>query len=132
LTPHWLFSQVAVACDLDGHTLSQAPQLFGSLLVSAQAPLHSMNGETQAKSQVPRTQVGVALAGGMHTVSQSPQCAVLVVKSTQEPPHACVLPAQLVPHLPAAHTSPASQALAQPPQCAVSDARSTQAPLHSS
>jgi hypothetical protein len=47
-----------------------------------------MNGSTQAKSQLPKTHVGVALAGGMHTVAQSPQCAVLLIKSTHEPSHA--------------------------------------------
>lgn len=68
-----------------GQALEHWPQLFGSVLVSAHAPLHSMNGKTQAKSQLPSAQVGVALAGGMHTVSQSPQCEVLVIRSTQDP-----------------------------------------------
>jgi hypothetical protein len=121
-----------VACGLLGHILAQAPQLFGSDLVSTQAPLHSMVGAAQAKSHAPMTQVGVALAGGMQTVAQSPQCAVLVIKSTHEPSQACVLPVQLVPHFPAVHTSPAPHALAQSPQCAVSDAKSTQAPPQSS
>jgi hypothetical protein len=40
--PHWLFTQVAEALGLVGHTFAQAPQLLGSVLVSAQAPLHSM------------------------------------------------------------------------------------------
>lgn len=132
VVPHWLLEHVAVACILVGQIRAQAPQLFGSILVSVQALLHSMNGSTQAKSQVPATHVGVALAGGMHTVSQPPQCAVLVIKSTQEPSQACVVPAQEVPHLPPAHTSPAPQALPQTPQLAVSEAKSTQAPLHSS
>src|SRR3954468_8847533 len=103
---HWLLAQVAVACGLVAHGLAQPPQLFGSDLVSTQAPLHSMKGKTHAKSQAPATQVGVAFAGGMHTVLQSPQWAVLVIKSTQEPAHAWVVPAHTVPHLPAAQTSP--------------------------
>lgn len=127
---HWLLAHVAVACGFVGQTLAHWPQFLGSLLVSVQAPLHSMNGDTHAKSQLPSAQVGVALAGGMHTVSQSPQCEVLVIRSTQEPPHACVVPPQTVPHLPAAHTSPAPQTLVQLPQCAVSEAKSTQVPPH--
>lgn len=105
--------------------MAHRPQLFGSVLVLVQAPPHSMNGCTQAKSQLPSAQVGVALAGGMHTVLQSPQCEVLVIKSTQEPPQAWVVPPQEVPHLPAVQTSPAPQALGQLPQWAVSEAKST-------
>lgn len=127
---HWLFEQLAVAFCLDGQSLEQPPQLFGSDLVSTQAPLHSMNGSTQAKSQLPETQVGVALAGGMHTVAQSPQCAVLLIKSTHEPPHGVVPPPHVLPQVPAVHTSPAPHAFVQEPQWAVSDAKSTQAPSH--
>lgn len=127
---HWLLAHVAVACGFVGQTLAHWPQLLGSVLVSAHAPPHSMNGDTQAKSQLPSAQVGVALAGGMHTVSQSPQWEVLVIRSTQEPSQACVVPPHAVLHLPAAHTSPAPQAVGQVPQCAVSEAKSTQAPSH--
>jgi hypothetical protein len=129
LVAHWLLAQVAVACCFVGQTLAHSPQLLGSVFVSVQAPPHSMNGDTQAKSQLPSAQVGAALAGGMHTVSQSPQCEVLVIRSTQEPPQG-VVPPQVVLHLPAAQTSPAAQALGQLPQCAVSEAKSTQEPPH--
>jgi hypothetical protein len=103
-TLHWLLAQTAVAFGFVGQTLLQPPQFAGSVLVSTQAPLHSMAGSTQAKSQLPNTQVGVAPAGGMHTVAQSPQCAVLVIKSMQLPSQFCVPPAQPVPHFPSAQT----------------------------
>jgi hypothetical protein len=94
----------AVALDLVGQILLQPPQFAASVLVSTQAPPHSMAGNTQAKSQVPSTHVGVAPAGGMHTVAQSPQCAVLVIKSMQLPSQFSVPPAQPVPHFPPAQT----------------------------
>lgn len=84
-TLHWLLAHTAVALGFVGQGLLQPPQFAASVLVSTQAPPHSIAGNTHAKSQVPSTQVGVAPAGGMHTVSQLPQCAVLVIKSMQEP-----------------------------------------------
>jgi hypothetical protein len=98
---------------------------LGSLFVSTQAPLHSMSGWMQAKSQVPATQVGVAPAGGMHTVVQLPQCSVLLIRSTQEPSQLVVPPPHAVPHFPPAQTCPEEQVVVQPPQCALSLAVST-------
>ena len=127
---HWLPAQTAVACGLVGQTLAQPPQLLASVLVSTQAPLHSMYGETQAKPQVLAAQVGVALTGGMHTLSQLPQCEVLLVRSTHEPSQLVVVPGQApLAHLPAVHTSDPLHATAQSPQCAPSEVKSTQLPL---
>ena len=128
-TLHWLLAQTAVALVFVGQGLLQPPQFAGSVLVSTHAPLHSIAGSTQAKSQVPSTQVGVAPGGGMHTVSQSPQCAVLVIKSMHEPSQFWVPLAQPVPHFPAAQTWVPLQAIAHSPQWAASDARSTHWPL---
>jgi hypothetical protein len=103
-TLHWLLAQTGVAFGFVGQGLPQPPQLAASVLVSTQAPPHWMAGSTQAKPQVPSTQVGVAPGGAMHTVAQFPQWAVLVSKSMQEPPQFCVPIAQPMPHLPAAQT----------------------------
>jgi hypothetical protein len=59
-TLHWLLAQTALPCSGAGQTLPQTPQLLGSLLVSTQRALHSMNGLRQAKSQVPPAQLGAA------------------------------------------------------------------------
>jgi len=56
-----------------GQASEQEPQFAGSVVVSTQAPLHSMAGGRHAKSHTPATQVGVALAGGMQTLAQVPQ-----------------------------------------------------------
>jgi hypothetical protein len=128
-TLHWLLEQTAVASGFVGQILPQPPQFAASVLVSTQAPPHSMAGNTQAKSQLPSTHVGVAPGGGMHTVSQSPQCAVLVIKSMQDPSQFWVPPAQPVPHFPPAQTCVPLQAVAQSPQWAPSDAKSTHWPL---
>jgi hypothetical protein len=101
---HWLLAHTAVALGFVGQGLPQPPQLAASVLVSTQAPPHWMAGNTQAKPQLPRTQVGVAPGGGMHTVAQLPQCAVLVIKSMQEPPQFWVPPAQTELHCPLAQT----------------------------
>jgi hypothetical protein len=111
--------------------LAQTPQLLGSVVVSTQAPPHSMRGKTQAKSHSPAAQTGVALLGAMHTVAQSPQWAVLVFRSTQEPPQSVVVPGHVPPQLPPAHTSWAPQTVGQLPQCALSDFKSTQTPPQS-
>jgi hypothetical protein len=109
--------------------LLQPLQLFGSLLVSTQPSAHSMYGDTHAESHTPSTQVGVALGGGIQTIPHMPQFAVLVSVSTQEPLQSSVVPLQVEPQVPPAHTSVPLQALAQSPQCAPSDARSTHLPL---
>ena len=101
---HWLLAHTAVALGFVGQGLPQPPQLAASVLVSTQAPPHWMAGNTQAKPQLPSTQVGVAPGGGMHTVVQLPQCAVLVIKSMHEPSQSWVPAAQPVPHFPPAQT----------------------------
>jgi hypothetical protein len=75
-----------------------------------------MAGSTQAKPQLPSTQVGVAPGGAMHTVAQSPQWAVLVIKSMQEPPQSFVPAAQPTLQVPPAQTWPAPQTVVQLPQ----------------
>src|SRR5687768_8559728 len=98
------------------HSLPQSPQLSGSVAVFTQAPLHSIAGNTQAKSHVPSTHVGSALAGGIQTLSQSPQCEVLLIRSTQEPSQFVVVPSQASPHTPLEQNSPLAQAFGHEPQ----------------
>jgi hypothetical protein len=76
--------------------LPQAPQLFESLLRSAQAPLQLVRPELQqrpllrvkpslqVKPQVPLLQVGVAFCGDGQAFPQRPQLVVVVV-SVQAP-----------------------------------------------
>lgn len=106
-----------------------APQFWASILVSVQAPLHSMNGKVQAKSHTPTAQVAVALTGGMHTLPQAPQFDVLLDRSTQDPSQSMSVPGQPAAHLPAPQTCPPVHGLPQSPQLALSDITSTQAPL---
>jgi hypothetical protein len=108
--------------------LPQPPQFLLSVVVSTHAPAHSMRGGTQAKSQSPRAQTGVALLGAMHTTSQSPQCAVLVSKSTQEPSQSVVVPTQVEPHWPAVQTCCVPHFVGHAPQCVLSDFKSTHSP----
>lgn len=114
---------------MPGQAFPQVPQFAASILVSVQAPLHSMNGRVQAKSQVPRAQVAVALAGGIHTLPQAPQLDVLLMRSTQDPLQSVSVPPQPAAHLPSPQTDPAPQGLPQAPQLALSDSKSTQLPL---
>ena len=108
-----------------GQTLPQAPQLLGSLLVSTQPALHSMNGLRQAKSQVPPAQLGAAWGGALQIVPQAPQFDVLLARLTHEPAQLVVPFGQLSLQLPWLHTSPAPHRLMQEPQCSLSDNRST-------
>ena len=76
-----------------GHTTPQPPQLFASLCVRTQLPLHL--APPLAHWHEPPWQVVPA----PHTVSQPPQLELSVCSSTQEPPHAKRPPPQV--HLPA-------------------------------
>lgn len=128
--PHWLAAQVAVAFGLPAQILPQIPQLSGSVVVSTQAPPHSMAGSKQAKSHVPSRQVAVAFAGGIQTVVQLPQCPVLVITSTQEPSQLVVVPPQVEPQSLSVQTSLLPHSLLQLPQWALFDVRSTHSPSH--
>ena len=125
-------AQMGVAFGFVGHFLSHRPQLFGSVAVFTQPSVHSMVGNTHAKSHWPSAHSGSALAGGMQMVSQSPQCEVLLIRSTQDPSQSVVVPPQVLPQVLLAQTSPFGQAFGHEPQCALSEVKSTQALPHRS
>ena len=128
---HCPLEHTALALGFAMQGMPQAPQFWGSVAVSTQAPPHSIRGSTHAKSQLPAAQTGVAWLGAMHTVSHAPQWAVLLNKSTHEPSQLVVPPEQVRPHVPPAHTSSKPHALGQLPQWALFDFKSTHSPLQS-
>lgn len=97
---------------------AQPPQLFGSLLMLTQSPLHSVSVGSHAPAQVPPLQTGVLPP---QVVVHEPQCVLSVSRSTQTPLHAVSPGAQQIPLVqvsPAAHATPVAPA--QPPQFASS------------
>src|SRR5687767_10779847 len=62
------------------HPMPHAPQLFGSVCGSAQAPLHSMRPSPQAD-----THVAAAHCPLRHVLPHSPQLAGSAPRSTQSP-----------------------------------------------
>jgi hypothetical protein len=67
------------------HALPQLPQLATSLVVSTQAPLHTVvrGGTLHVKLHVDPLHTGVAPAGAVHAFPQLPQLATSLVVSTQ-------------------------------------------------
>jgi hypothetical protein len=107
-------------------TMPQAPQLFGSILVSAQAAPHFSVPPEQTMSHLPEAQ---ACPDGQ-AFPQRPQLLLSTAVSTQASPHFSVLPVQTTSHLPSEHTCPVVQALPHAPQLALSFDTSRQLPLH--
>lgn len=102
-----------------GHTTPQAPQLFASLWVRMQLPLH--RAPPLAHWHAPAWQVVPA----PQTVSHPPQLELSVCSSTQEPPQAKRPPPQV--HLPPTHGT-APHELPHDPQLFGSLVSSTQEP----
>jgi hypothetical protein len=107
------------------HTLSQAPQLRGSVSVCTQWPRHAVPAG-QTFLHVPPPQM---LPAG-HTVPQAPQLLGSVWVSVQIPLQAIVPVWHMEAQAPAAHTCPAGHAMLHAPQCAGSLVVSTHWLLH--
>ena len=106
---------------------TQPPQLFGSLFVLTQSPLHNVSVGSQAPAHVPPLHTGVP---PMHALLHVPQFELSVVVLTHTPLHAVSPGPQQMPlvHVsPLAHATP--PAPAQPPQFASSVCGSEQVPL---
>lgn len=82
--PQALPEQVAVPLGVPGHTVPHAPQLLGSLLVSAQASAQRMKGRLHWNVQ-PLAHTGMAFFGALHTTPHRPQFEVSLAMSTHEP-----------------------------------------------
>lgn len=99
----------------DAHTVPQDPQLFGSLVVSTQAPLHAVP-VVHVNPQVPAVQVALALAGAGQTCPQAPQLLAEVWRLTQVKPQVVGLQQELSPplHFPPPAASAGSAITAAP------------------
>jgi hypothetical protein len=102
---------------------AQPPQLFGSLLMLTQSPLHSVSVGSQAPAQVPPLQTGVVPP---QVVVHEPQCVLSVSRSTQTPLQAVSPGAQ---QMPLVQVSPEAHALPQVPQFISSVIGSEHVPL---
>ncbi len=95
---------------LAAHAFWQVPQLAGLLLVSTQAPLHSVRPGAQVRAQVPAEQTSPR----PQELPQAPQWLESALVSVQTSPQLVSLPGQ--PQLPWIQASCAEQVLPQAPQ----------------
>jgi hypothetical protein len=103
------------------------PQFIGSLAVSTQTPLQSIEpGAHPAGTHTPKSQAIPAPQGLPHP----PQFAGSDITSVQTPSHFTPLPEHVGPHIPAEHSSPAPHGLSHAPQLVSSVIKSTHAPPH--
>jgi hypothetical protein len=102
------------------HFFLQAPQLAGSVRMSAQAIPHMAELSGQLVVQAPPTHAASPLVGSGQTLPHMPQFWVSVLMSTQAPPQFIEPAAHLKPHVPimqvAVAFAGAAQAVVQDPQ----------------
>jgi hypothetical protein len=108
----------ATQLDPPGHAFPQAPQLFGSVCLSTQAPPQLAYPVLQVLVQVPALQPAVACGSvTTHACAHTPQFATSLDSFTQVPPHSVVGDAQVVAHAPMPlQLEPVPQTLVQEPQ----------------
>jgi len=107
------------------HGVPQAPQWAAFVIVSTQAPPHTV-WPGVAQAQVPALHV---LPPGQELL-HVPQCVGDVVTSTQLVPHVVTSEAHVIEQTPCEQTSPIPHAVPHPPQCCPSDWMSTHAAPH--
>jgi hypothetical protein len=114
--PHCLPLQVAAPFAGASHTALQAPQLFGSRLMSMQRESHLAKLELHSKLHFDATHWGAPLLGTGHAVPHAPQLFAETAVSTQAPEQLVVPAPQDDLQLPPEQTRPGPQAVVQAPQ----------------